>query len=740
MSKDVQLKVSADISDAKKSLESLQKTITQTQNRANRGNRSGGGGAGGFSVDSIKNALRSKFSSSVDDIVSSSLGRFGSIGKNLASVGRGALAAGGGYAAAAAGALALPAALAYNGIRNAEQGRAHYNQERSLNASLGQIQRNLGGSGYVSGMTKSLISLGQRGKVPLENLEEVAKRLMLAFKGDQQAALEFTEIIADISVATGASTDELSEMITRVRALGKAEESVVTGLDEKGIPVYKALATQLGVSVDEARELAKQGKITADEFERAVKAANQLSSQNANTAAAIKDANYWNTQTQNLQNKVYADSYTARMEETDSRWARRRYESEQEYYNDASVRNMHDNLAEAAQGIAEAWEWACSVVRDATNNLLTGFAQATDWLMSFTGYHENKAQSAINQGQSRNRWWSAGVSVTGSKEAYAMRLDPSDSVVRLSEEIAKTESYIAEQRALLNERYVDDDQKELIRQQIAIDEENLRLMQRVKTQKQELIAEEQRRVEAARVAADLQQKALREGANGPADLIQAWNLTNSDKVGSTDEMLRRYNEATSSIRNGTGTAAQQEYISFFQKAVDAIDRRERFELQRGVSRGDAGSRFALELMNAQKEMRSLGYSAEEIESISREMRSDASKSWSEKLSESTEKVNELQSKLDNIRSGTSTISQAIAGRGALFDGDYVPSGTPTKMAYERGAWGQGLAMEMPDEEAAKLLEQQRILEEQLRVQEEQRSIAEKQLEAIREIDVTPRAR
>ena len=127
-----------------------------------------------------------------------------------------------------------------------------------------------------------LQEMAAKGKTPLEALEQTANRLMVAFRGNQTEVKKWTAIIADMSAGSGESATMLTEVITKAKQFDTVEFSVFTQLNEKGIPIIKALSEHLGITTEKAEELARAGKVTGDNFMAAYEIAHRMTFAGAN--------------------------------------------------------------------------------------------------------------------------------------------------------------------------------------------------------------------------------------------------------------------------------------------------------------------------------------------------------------------------------------------------------------------------------------------------------------------------
>lgn len=76
--------------------------------------------------------------------------------------------------------------------------------------------------------------------------------------------------VANSAAATGSGMDEMGSIFNKVATMGRAQNDVLGQVADRGLPIYQALADQLGVTTDEVEKMASAGKIGFAEFEAAM--------------------------------------------------------------------------------------------------------------------------------------------------------------------------------------------------------------------------------------------------------------------------------------------------------------------------------------------------------------------------------------------------------------------------------------------------------------------------------------
>ncbi len=90
--------------------------------------------------------------------------------------------------------------------------------------------------------------------------------------------------IANVAAASGSSMEETGSIFNKVAATGKAYTENINQLADRGIPIWQALATQLGVTTDEVRSMASAGEIDFQTFsDAAAKAAGTVAAEMGKT-------------------------------------------------------------------------------------------------------------------------------------------------------------------------------------------------------------------------------------------------------------------------------------------------------------------------------------------------------------------------------------------------------------------------------------------------------------------------
>lgn len=96
-----------------------------------------------------------------------------------------------------------------------------------------------------------------------------AGKALLAFGESSENLVPVLSRISDISAATGKNFNELTTIYGKARAAGVLYAEDINQLVDAGIPIIQEFAKQLGVSNDQVKKLASEGKISFEELQLA---------------------------------------------------------------------------------------------------------------------------------------------------------------------------------------------------------------------------------------------------------------------------------------------------------------------------------------------------------------------------------------------------------------------------------------------------------------------------------------
>ena len=259
MGRGIEVKVTANTRAAHKSLQELDAEVQKMQQKAAARNKqtvqdsSGGGLLGGLSGKGA-------------DALNEQLGKIPMVGGMAQKALGGLRGAVSGLGVVLASGVTLVTKLAGGLADWVKIGQKASDEASKINVSLSALAKNLGSTASTDGLTQSIQWLAAEGVGNIEHLTAAARTLMVAFEGNQGVVKSLLPIFDDVAAATSLTADQLAQMTARVQASGKIETEVLNMLRDRGIPVYKLLGEAMGVTGEEAQELAKKGKAGLSEW------------------------------------------------------------------------------------------------------------------------------------------------------------------------------------------------------------------------------------------------------------------------------------------------------------------------------------------------------------------------------------------------------------------------------------------------------------------------------------------
>lgn len=171
--------------------------------------------------------------------------------------------------------VAITAAAAMGGLAKAanewiEKGKDSYNATNKLGQSLKILDKNMGGSGRnFDDFIKSLRRISNDGVSSFDTIESGAKQLLIALNGNENKALDLIKTFDTLAAGTGIQVDDWASMASEVFNTGVSIKDL-TRLSNKGIPIYQALGKAMGVTAEEAEQMAKKGMVSTKNWTDAI--------------------------------------------------------------------------------------------------------------------------------------------------------------------------------------------------------------------------------------------------------------------------------------------------------------------------------------------------------------------------------------------------------------------------------------------------------------------------------------
>ena len=130
----------------------------------------------------------------------------------------------------------------------------------------------LGSNEAASQMMDKITDYAAKTPFSKMGVDTMAKQLTNAgFQG--QALFDQLDKIGDMGSAFGIQEDSLREMVRQYAQVQQAQVAYTEDLNilqDRGIPIFKALGEVMGVPISQVKKLASEGKVTADVYNKAL--------------------------------------------------------------------------------------------------------------------------------------------------------------------------------------------------------------------------------------------------------------------------------------------------------------------------------------------------------------------------------------------------------------------------------------------------------------------------------------
>lgn len=151
-----------------------------------------------------------------------------------------------------------------------ESGKPAQRNFEAMNTSLETLARNFGKtSTRIPEVTKELQLMAANGVNSMESITSAMNVLTVAYKGNVNRASDMTKKFDDIAAGTGKDISQFATLTAKIEESG-AEYKDFNSLARQGIPIWNALATVLNTTADNAKQMAKEGRIGVEDWNRAV--------------------------------------------------------------------------------------------------------------------------------------------------------------------------------------------------------------------------------------------------------------------------------------------------------------------------------------------------------------------------------------------------------------------------------------------------------------------------------------
>lgn len=140
---------------------------------------------------------------------------------------------------------------------------------QQISAAKRSIEAFTGSAEEADKIVNNLVATGQKNFIPTDQILSAGKAL-LAFGEKADDLPNVLTRIANVSAATGKNFNELTTIYGKARAAGVLYAEDINQLVDAGIPIISEFAKQLGVSGDQVKKLASEGKISFEELQLAM--------------------------------------------------------------------------------------------------------------------------------------------------------------------------------------------------------------------------------------------------------------------------------------------------------------------------------------------------------------------------------------------------------------------------------------------------------------------------------------
>ena len=103
----------------------------------------------------------------------------------------------------------------------------------------------------------------------LQDMAKVASGALGSGVTDKYNLNDYLKRTADLAQLTGLDVTQMGAMMNKAYSKGKVQAQLMNQFNAKGIPIYKLLQKELGVSADKLQEMSKKGEISFDDLYKA---------------------------------------------------------------------------------------------------------------------------------------------------------------------------------------------------------------------------------------------------------------------------------------------------------------------------------------------------------------------------------------------------------------------------------------------------------------------------------------
>lgn len=464
----------------------------------------------------------------------------------------------------------------------AERGQEAAQAAEKMNVKLSAIMKNFGNSGTgVQAITRDLQLLAANGVNPIESIQSATEILTVAFKGDAHAAADLVKQFDDLAAGTGVAIDDWASMAAEVMNTGVSIKDL-TKLSNRGLPVFQALGEAMGVTAEEAEQMAKKGLVSTQEWMDAMKGMAKLYKgvSEAMSSQTLGGAQSTYNASRSLEMQGAAEARNAQMIDALNGLSKEMQESLNDPQRQAELQ-MAGNLAGKIDVLTMQ-------IKEAVND----FPQTLANFAIKLGTFETNLLGIGNNNTTRAQYWANGLNFMPNlvnDEASIEMFREGKTSVDIKGFIKQFEQGIEQLTHGINDDKYSEEEKETFRQRRSEMQEQLNALNTAF----ELTKAEEDQKKAAEEAAAAEQALAEEGKNAAAALAKL-NQENALKSGDPNKMMaavlgvdklqegytaKDYIEQglpalESLIQSGGGTMEDFQKLQGYYKVRDALAKQE----------------------------------------------------------------------------------------------------------------------------------------------------------------------
>jgi tape measure domain-containing protein len=124
----------------------------------------------------------------------------------------------------------------------------------------------MGSADKAAGLVKRINTEAATTPFEIESISDSVKRLLPAFQGSADEAVQAFRMIGDTAGGNAQKLDTITNAYTKVMLTGKVGMEALNSIAGAGVPIFTELAASLGVTVTELSDMSSKGKITSDDL------------------------------------------------------------------------------------------------------------------------------------------------------------------------------------------------------------------------------------------------------------------------------------------------------------------------------------------------------------------------------------------------------------------------------------------------------------------------------------------